>query len=97
MVQTFPVERFMDEADGKPGHVALQSGHSNALGGAPTVRLSLLYLSHSVILSERRESKDPLFRLLHQLNAPRFFLARTSRRQQIPPEVEQHHENVPGK
>jgi hypothetical protein len=33
----------MDEVDGKPGHVALQSGHIDALKGVPTAFLSLSY------------------------------------------------------
>jgi hypothetical protein len=31
----------MDEVDGRPGHVALQSGHTNAHCGVPTDLLSL--------------------------------------------------------
>ena len=31
----------MDEADGRPGHVAPQSGHLNALPDVPAVSLSL--------------------------------------------------------
>jgi len=30
----------MDEVDGRPGHVALQSGHSDAPKGVPTASLS---------------------------------------------------------
>ncbi len=40
-IQAFQVERFMDEVDGRPGHVALQSGHTSAHRGVPTVFLSL--------------------------------------------------------
>jgi len=44
MVQTLPVERFMDEVDGRPGHVAPKSGHTNAYGGVPADLLSLLQM-----------------------------------------------------
>jgi 3',5'-cyclic AMP phosphodiesterase CpdA len=64
-----PGRAFMDEVDGRPGHVALQSGHMNALQGVPAVSLSQQFpfsnqtviLSNRykfVILSERSESKD---------------------------------------
>jgi len=54
----------MDEADGRPGHVALQSGHRHAPEGVRTASLSLQYQfpqHRTVILSERSESKDLRF------------------------------------
>jgi len=41
MVQTFPAQSFMDEVDGRPGYVALQSGHMDAPSDVPAVSLSL--------------------------------------------------------
>ena len=41
MVQTFPVQSFMDEVDGRPGAVALQFGHLDAPMDVPMVSLSL--------------------------------------------------------
>jgi hypothetical protein len=35
----------MDEVDGRPGHVALQSGHLDALADVPVVSLSLPFHS----------------------------------------------------
>jgi hypothetical protein len=40
MAQTFPVQSFMDEVDGRPGAVALQSGHLDAPLDVPMVFLS---------------------------------------------------------
>ncbi len=51
----------MDEVDGRPGAVAIQSGHTNAPQGVLKVSLSLPNPSpkkRTVILSERSESKD---------------------------------------
>jgi hypothetical protein len=87
-----------DEEDGRPGHVALQSGHTGANTGVHTVFLSLPHSNPKrtvilnnplkiVILSERSESKD--LRLLSFLSTQHraFFLARTSRRPLAPPQV----------
>ena len=41
MVQTFPAQSFMDEVDGRPGAVALQSGHLDAPLDVLGVSLSL--------------------------------------------------------
>ena len=41
MVQTFPAQSFMDEVDGRPGAVALQSGHLDAPWDVPKASLSL--------------------------------------------------------
>jgi hypothetical protein len=74
----------MDEVDGRPGAVAIQSGHTNAPQGVLTVSLSL---SHSIliwsefpnnpyksaILSERSESKDLRFRSCPTTHRPRLF------------------------
>jgi len=46
----------MDEVDGKPGHVALQSGHTDAPFGVPAVLLSLSQTPPQ-ILTLRSKSK----------------------------------------
>jgi hypothetical protein len=48
-VQTLQVERLMDEVDGKPGHVALQSGHRDALTDVPMVSLSLFQMPPQIL------------------------------------------------
>src|ERR1039458_8048522 len=49
----------MDEVDGRPGHVALQSGHLDAHRDVPMVSLSLSHLTPkcTVILSEAQRSR----------------------------------------
>ena len=44
----------MDEVDGRPGHVALQSGHLDAPRDVPMVSLSL---SHSILKILTKPSK----------------------------------------
>ena len=66
----------MDEVDGRPGHVALQSGHMNAPQGVPAVSLSFLnpiLKKCTVILSEQSESKDLRFRSLLFIQSPCLF------------------------
>jgi hypothetical protein len=58
MVQTYPVERFMDEVDGKPGHVALQSGHTNAHGCVPTDLLSLPQIPQQILITPRKTTGE---------------------------------------
>jgi hypothetical protein len=41
MVQTFPIQSFMDEVDGRPGAVALQFGRVDAPRDVPMLSLSL--------------------------------------------------------
>ena len=61
MAQAFPVRTFMDEVDGRPGHVALQSGHADAPNDVLKISLSLPEPTpqRTVILSERSESGVP--------------------------------------
>ena len=51
----------MDEEDGRPGHVAPQSGHLDAPKGVPMVSLSRLnpISSFTEILSEVERSAEP--------------------------------------
>ena len=88
----------MDEVDGRPGHVALQSGHLDALMDVPNLSLCSPHPTplFAVILSKDRtiqivilsesaaadESKDLHFRSSHT---------------QIRTTQELHHENLPGK
>ncbi len=77
-------QAFMDEVDGRPGPVALQFGHLNALHDVPKASLSLAHPTFSctvilnnphntVILSERSESKDLRFRSFPSTQLPRLF------------------------
>src|SRR5208337_3636843 len=76
---------MMDEVDGKPGPVALQFGHLDALNRVPTASLSLPS-KFTVILSEAQRSRRscvstfsrPIFRTNTQITG-------------------EHHENLPGK
>ncbi len=73
---------MMDEVDGKPGPVALQSGHLDALNRVPTASLSLP-LKFTVIPS--------------QVERPGFRPSRAQIFANIRNTQEKHHENVPGK
>ena len=66
----------MDEADGRPGHVALQFGHMDAFDDAPTPSLSLpLFTPQSpLIVSECSEWTDLLSRHLPSTPIPAPFL-----------------------
>jgi hypothetical protein len=44
----------MDEVDGRPGHVALQFGHTNAHGGVPAVFLSLPGFIPQILINTRK-------------------------------------------
>ncbi len=111
-----------DEVDGRPGHVALQSGHGNAHRGVLAASLSLPHYNqkyfvirsnshstdllsipnHTVILSERSESKD-LRLLAHpstQPSAPFFWRGPAEGlwpHRGWPRVEENYHENLPGK
>jgi hypothetical protein len=50
----------MDEADGRPGRVAFQSGHMDALQGAPTLSLChLLPSAPSIDSVQKMTTCDP--------------------------------------
>src|ERR1035437_4109332 len=54
LICTAPAQAFMDEVDGRPGHVALQSGHLDAPQDVPTLSLCL-----SIPLSSRNHKTHP--------------------------------------
>jgi hypothetical protein len=41
MIRATPAQAFMDKVDGRPGAVAIQSGHLNAYTGVPMASLRL--------------------------------------------------------
>ena len=112
MVQTFPVQSFMDEVDGRPGAVALQSGHLDAPRDVRTYPLSLPYSTlRSTVISSTQLPR--LFTSPHRTkfvrrgpgsgaDQPKAACPTAGglhhRRWLAPPQVVgEHHENLPGK
>jgi hypothetical protein len=85
MAQTFPVQSFMDEVDGRPGAVALQSGHLDAPLDVPMVSLSL---PHST----------PQSTVIPSTQLPRHYSGADQPKAACPTAGGgEHHENLPGK
>ena len=74
----------MDEVDGKPGHVALQSGHIDAPTDVPTAFLSLPY-------DTPKRTSSP------STQPPRLFSGADQPKATNPTGGGVHHENVSGK
>jgi hypothetical protein len=74
----------MDEVDGRPGHVALQSGHLDAPKGVPTASLPLPSANLLTRYPREAGSNSPLLSKKPLIDNPSTFTG-------------EHHENVPGK
>jgi hypothetical protein len=90
----------MDEADGRPGHVALQSGHLNALPDVPEVALSHSHPASKIaFIPSPAETKNLRFRSIPFTRLPRSFPARPRQESACPMASgkENPNENLPGK
>jgi hypothetical protein len=90
---------MMDEVDGRPGAVAIQSGHVGASSSVLAEFLSqrISSTNHSVILSERGASKDLRLLSFSSIQLPRLDSGAEQPEAVGPIACGEDHENLSGK